>query len=252
MQVTKSLAGTETSKHARVRGRVMELAGELGPGGKLPPERLLSQEFGIARETLRRSLDALAREGLVERRRGAGTFVARPRITKQFRITSFTEDMRHRGMVASSYVVDSALRPAGPRVAKHLQVSPAVEVLVVQRVRLADGNPMALETIHTPRSLVPDLRGEDLGDASFYETLRSRYGIVVAAAHQTIEATVTDEAESALLEVPHLSPALFITRVTKTADGSIVEYVRSIFRGDRYTFAVESEASPSLAGFVRS
>ena len=241
MEIAKAPAGQDGSKHAWVRSRVIELVDALGPGAKLPPERTLSETYGIARETLRRSLDSLVREGVVERRRGAGTFVSRERLTRRFNpILSFTEDMRQRGMAASSRVVSSWQGPAGARVAKHLGVSPSVEILRVQRVRLANGLPMAIETIHTPRALVPGLRGEDLADASFYATLRQRYGIEVAATRQTIEATVTDETESKLLDVPYLTPALFIARVTKAADGRPVEYVRSIFRGDRYRFEVES------------
>ena len=248
MDVAKPAGVADGSKHTWVRDRVVALADTLGPGAKLPPERALSEEYGIARETLRRSMDALVREGIVERRRGAGTFVAQERVTKRFSpVLSFTEDMRQRGMVASSRVVSCREGPAGARAAKYLGLSPAEPVLRVQRVRLADGLPMALETLHTPRALVPDLQGEDLADSSFYETLRERYGVQVAATRQTIEATVTDEAESELLGVPNVTPALFIARVTQTADGRTVEYVRSIFRGDRYRLEVDS-ATASFGG----
>ncbi|MDH3665172.1 MAG: GntR family transcriptional regulator, partial [Alphaproteobacteria bacterium] len=217
----------------------------MSPGERLPPERKLSADFDIARETLRRSLDDLARDGYLERRLGAGTFVTRPKITKQFRVTSFTEDMRQRGLVPSSRVIASMVSKAGGRLGGCLRIPPAEDVITIQRLRLADGLSMAIETLSTPRDLVPGLEGAELENRSFYEILSSRYGMSVVGTHQTIEATVTDDEESTLLEVPPQSPALLFERTSWSTDQRIIEHVRSVYRGDRYKFEIESVRQPS-------
>ncbi len=219
----------------------------MSPGERLPPERQLSADFDIARGTLRRSLDDLARDGYLDRRLGAGTFVAKPKITKQFRVTSFTEDMRQRELEPSSRVVESMVVKAGSKLGHDLKISPEADVIIIKRLRLADSLPMAIETLSTPSDLVPGLEGFELQDQSFYEMLASRYGRVVIGTHQTIEATVTDENESALLGVPHLSPALLFERISWSSDQRIIEHVRTVYRGDRYKFEIESVRQPSPA-----
>ena len=244
--VQKRSNAVDFAKYKHVRERILEMVGSMLPGERLPPERKLSADFDIARETLRRSLDDLARDGYLDRRLGAGTFVSTPKITKQFRVTSFTEDMRQRGLAPSSrVVVTSTVVKAGAQLGGYLKIAPAENVITIKRLRLADGLPMALETLSTPRDLVPGLEGAELEDRSFYETLASRYGRSVVGTHQTIEATVTDEEASVLLEVPRLSPALLFERTSWSTDQRIVEYVRSVYRGDRYKFEIESVRRPS-------
>jgi GntR family transcriptional regulator len=113
-------------------------------------------------------------------------------------------------------------------------VSPSESVLVADRLRLADGESMAIESVHIRASHVPGLTARDLQERSFYELLRERYGIVVVGGEQTIEPTVTDEDESRALGVPLHSPAFRFERVTHSDKGEIVEFVESIYRGDRY------------------
>jgi GntR family transcriptional regulator len=233
------------AKYKHVRQRVLEMVGSMSPGERLPPERKLSADFDVARETLRRGLDDLTRDGYLERRLGAGTFVATPKITMQIRVTSFTEDMRQRGLVPSSRVVASTMAKAGAQLGNYLKISPAEEVITIKRLRLADGLPMAIETLSTPRDLVPGLDCAQLENRSFYEILASRYGRSVVGTNQTIEATVTNKEASALLDVPHLSPALSFERTSWSTDQRIVEHVHSVYRGDRYKFEIESVRQPS-------
>jgi GntR family transcriptional regulator len=127
---------------------------------------------------------------------------------------------------------------AGARLGRFLQVSPSEPILVIKRLRMADGETMAIETLHLPATLVPGLVPADL-DGSFYDLLRQRYGLAIASGTQAIEPTVTDEEESAALGVPLHSPAFLFERTTRAADGGIVEYVRSIYRGDRYKLVTE-------------
>jgi GntR family transcriptional regulator len=126
--------------------------------------------------------------------------------------------------------------------------------VLIRRLRLADGEPMALETLHVPAALVPGLTREQLEDASFYELLERNYGVVIASGMQSIEPTVTNEEESELLGVPLHSPAFLFERTSRTEDGETVEFVRSLYRGDRYRLVAElsqrrdrpTQAQPAL------
>ena len=226
-------AQPKITKQSATRQQVLELIERLGVGTAIPSERQLSVDLGVSRLTVRAALDDLAREGYLVRRRGSGTYVQQPKITQQLTMTSFSEDMRRRGMAPSSTTLSLTRQLAGPRLGRFLNVSPGDEVVVVKRLRLADGVSMAIETLHIPSQVVPGVQPRDL-EGSFYELLRARYGILIAGGLQTIEPTVTNEEESAALEVPLHSPAFLFERVTRTQDGGIVEYVRSIYRGDRF------------------
>lgn len=184
--------------------------------------------------TVRQALDDLVAEGRLDRQQGRGTFVARPKIGQQLIATSFSEDMRRRGLVPGGRTLSVALVLAGARIGRHLEVSPSEAVLKLVRLRLADDEPMAIETLHAPERCVPGLTGDALENRSFYRLLEESYGIRLAGGTQTVEATVTNDEESRLLEVPLHSPAFLFERVTRSSDGHPVEYVRSIYRGDRY------------------
>ena len=128
---------------------------------------------------------------------------------------------------------------AGARLAHRLQVSPEERIVRIRRLRLADGISMAVETLHVPEALVPGLTRTDLENRSFYELLAERYGVVIASGSQTIEPTVTSEEESEVLGVPLHTPAFLFERTTVSELGRPVEYVRSIYRGDRYRLVTE-------------
>jgi GntR family transcriptional regulator len=199
----------------------------------------LSSELGVSRLTVRAALDDLVREGLLVRRHGSGTFVSQPKIAQELTMTSFTEDMQRRGMVPGSRTLDLRVTPAGAHLGRVLHVSPSEPVVIVNRLRLADHETMAIETLHVRESLVPGLSGRDLEQRSFYEILLDRYGIDVVGGLQTIEPTVTNEFESEALGVPLHSPAFVFERTTRASAGEIVEYVRSTYRGDRYKLVTE-------------
>jgi len=179
------------------------------------------------------------REGYLERRRGSGTFVREPKIAQELTMTSFSEDMRRRGMTPGSRTLSLMTELAGARLGRALQVSPAEKVLVIKRLRLADGDSMAIETLHLPERLVPGLEPHDLDRGSLYELLAETYGIEIAEGTQAIEPTVTDEDESEALGVPLHSPAFLFERTSRDADGRIVEFVQSVYRGDRYRIVTE-------------
>jgi GntR family transcriptional regulator len=233
------------TKQRETRDRVLELIEGLGVGAAIPSERQLSAELGVSRLTLRAALDELSREGYVVRRRGSGTFVSEPKIAQELTMTSFTEDMRRRGMEPGSKTLSLEVVPAGARLGRFLHVSPSQSIVVAKRLRLADRETMAIETLHVREELVPGLTKRDLEGQSFYELLRDRYDIVIAGGVQTIEPTVTNEEESEALGVPLHSPAFLFERVTHGEDNGIVEFVHSIYRGDRYRLVTDLTALPS-------
>jgi GntR family transcriptional regulator len=242
------------TKQSETRDRVLDLIDQLGVGEAIPSERQLTSDLGVSRLTVRAALDDLVREGYLVRRRGSGTFVSEPKIAQELTLTSFTDDMRRRGMKPASRTLELRVVPAGARLGRFLHVSPSEPIVAAKRLRLADQETMAIETLHVREALVPGLTAADLERGSFYELLRERYGIVIAGGIQTIEPTVTSEEESEALGVPLHSPAFLFERFSRAETGEIVEFVQSTYRGDRYRIVtdlsggVETRRIPRVVG----
>jgi GntR family transcriptional regulator len=231
-------ATPKVTKQSHTRQHVLDLIEQLGVGTAIPSERQLSADLGVSRLTLRAALDDLAREGYLVRRRGSGTYVQQPKISQELTITSFSDDMRRRGLVPGSRTLSMSTILAGARLGRSLNVSPSEQILVVKRLRLADGESMAIETLHIPEALVPGLTPKAL-TGSFYDLLRDRYGVQIAEGIQAIEPTVTNEEESEVLGVPLHSPAFLFERTSRDDAGRTVEFVQSVYRGDRYRIVTE-------------
>jgi GntR family transcriptional regulator len=226
-------------KYELVRSQLLELIEGAEVGAAIAPERQLAAELGVSRMTLRRVIGDLVVEGRLTRRQGSGTFVAKPKIAQPLTMTSFSEDMRLRGLTPGSRTLSLETMDAGARVGRWLEISPRDTILRARRLRLADGEPMAVETLHVPAAIVPGLSAADLEASSFYELLASRYGIALGVGLQTTEPTVLSDEEAAVLEVPVHSPAFLFERVTRDEARRPVEYVRSLYRGDRYRLVTE-------------
>src|SRR3984893_15941187 len=151
-------------------------------------------------------------------------------------------------MVPGSRTLRPPPHAAGALLARRLQVSPSERLVRVKRLRLADAQPMAMEVLHIPEALVPGLTRGDLENRSFYDLLGERYGIVIASGTQSIEPTVTNEEESEVLGVPLHTPAFLFERTTLSESGRIVEFVRSIYRGDRYRLVADLTPQRSRNG----
>jgi GntR family transcriptional regulator len=231
-------ATPKVTKQSHTRQHVLDLIEQLGVGTAIPSERQLSAELGVSRLTLRAALDDLAREGYLVRRRGSGTYVQHPKISQELTITSFSDDMRRRGMIPGSRTLSMTTILAGARLGRSLNVSPSEEIVVVKRLRLADGESMAIETLHIPGALVPGLTPKSL-TGSFYDLLRDHYGVQIVEGIQAIEPTVTNEEESEVLGVPLHSPAFLFERTSRDDAGRTVEFVQSVYRGDRYRIVTE-------------
>jgi GntR family transcriptional regulator len=206
----------------------------LDPGTRLPSERFLAERYGVARATVTQAIDELAGKGLVYRVHGSGTFVAEPKFRQPQTLTSFTEDMLARGMVPGSIVLARDVAPASAVIARHLQVAQGIDVVQIERVRTANGEPMAMERSYLPAARFPGLDAADLTDLSLYTLLAERWGVWVATADQWASAVRLTEEEAEILGVDLEQPALLFQRVTRDQSGNIIEYVRSVYRGDRY------------------
>ncbi|MGW3634314.1 GntR family transcriptional regulator [Streptomyces sp. NPDC005122] len=221
-------------KRERVRDAVLELIEERRPGDAIPSERALCAELGVSRPTLRAAVDQLVVAGLLVREHGRGMFVAGEKITQELVPDRQTFSLPQAGGTWTSRLLEFSTQRAGARVGRKLRVSPAAEIRYVARLRLVDGSPMAIEYLHVPADLAPDLTRHELENGDLYQHLKERHGVQVSEAVQAIEPTVVTRGEADLLGVPELSPALLFERLTSDTRDRPVEYVHSIYRGDRY------------------
>jgi GntR family transcriptional regulator len=205
----------------------------------LPPERELAEEFGVSRITVRKALDALVGEGMLTRRQGAGTFVAvraEARVEKSFsKLSSFTEDMISRGRKPESVWLSRSAGAVTPEESLTLGLSPGTEVYRFNRIRYADGEPMALEYSTVPGFCLPSEKA--VGD-SLYEAL-GQHLARPARALQRLRAILFVGEKAKLLGVPEGSPGLLIERRGYLKDGRPVEFTQSYYRGDAYDFVAE-------------
>ena len=212
------------------------------PGTPVAPERALSQRFNVSRTTVRQALHDLAVEGRIVRRQGRGTFVAPPKVTQPMQLSSYTQAMTSQGRRPGSRIVDAAVIEADPEVAEQLALAAGSPVVRLERVRYADDEPMAVETVYLDHARFPDIGVELSPDASLYGLLHRRYGVVPAGADETIETVLAPPAAARLLGTDTATPMLLLTRSTRDASGRPVEYVRSLYRGDRFRFSTHLAA----------
>ncbi|MFH8804626.1 GntR family transcriptional regulator [Streptomyces sp. NPDC017936] len=221
-------------KRERVRDAILELIEARSAGDAIPSERVLCARLGVSRPTLRAAVDELVVAGLLVREHGRGMFVAAEKITQELVSDKNSFSLPQAGGVWTSRLLEFRTLAAGARVSRKLRISPAAEILYVARLRLVDGSPMAIEHLHVRADLAPRLTSDELEQGDLYEHLRDRHGVQVSEAVQSIEPTVVTRAEADLLDVPELSPALLFERLTTDSRGRAVEYVHSLYRGDRY------------------
>jgi GntR family transcriptional regulator len=221
------------AKHEWLREQLVRDMDGLHPRSPLPTERELASRYEVSRATVRQALDALEKSGTVYRVQGAGTFVAGPHVSKSLSLTSFSEDMRMRGLRPSSRVLVADEVPADAATAEELQIPAAAPVVRLVRVRLADDAPMCLETAYLPAARVPGLLQSDFG-TSLYEVLDQRYGLQPCRANQRLDAVTVTGAEAALLAVPPGTAALRAHRVSFDERDQPVERTTSLYRADRY------------------
>jgi len=208
---------------------------QLLPDTQLPSERELCEQHGISRITVRKAMDELLHEGAVYTCVGKGTYVAEPKLSEELQpFSSFTEDMKRRGMAVSSQVLEAALVPCDDFLATRLHVPRGTEAINLHRLRLADGLPIAIQRTCLPNHLCPDLLRYDFSLRSFLDVLRTEYGFKLARADTSIEAALARSGEARLLQLSSPAAVLISEQTTYLDSGVVIEWTRSVFRGDRY------------------
>ena len=202
---------------------------------QLPSERELCERYGVSRITVRQALGDLLRAGLIYTSVGKGTYVAVPRFQEEIQpLSSFTQDMRRRGLSPSSRVLEAGLVAADEDVATLLRMPRGAEVVRLYRLRRADGVPIAVQLTWLPHSLCPGLLRFDLAERSLFEVLRQEYGHHLTRAETRIQAALARAEESLLLQVPTPAAVLISEQTTFLDNDAVVEWTHSVFRGDRY------------------
>jgi GntR family transcriptional regulator len=240
--------------HQQLKAAIEEriASGEWLPGTQVPSERELCEQYGISRITVRQALTALVMEGRLIRTQGRGTFVASPRIEQQLtQLTGFTQDMRARGKRPSARVLEAGSMSALPLIARVLKIEVGESVIMLKRLRLADGEPVAIEIAYLPENRCRGLLKEMLATRSLYDILTRKYDLKPARAMQQMEAIACPAAEAKLLGTRRGAPVLHIHRTTYDREGRPFELVESFYRGDRYTFYAELQGD-GLAGYAHS
>lgn len=222
-------------RYFQVKMALQERLAALAEGSSLPPERALAEELGTSRTTLRKALAELAAEGRLRRTQGSGNYVAPPKIVPVRQLTSLTEDLASMGLSSSAKILEIERVRAGDDLATIFGVTPAASVWRLNRLRLVDGEPLALELAHLPGSL-RDLPQRLSEHGSLYTTLRTAYGRRIATVEDAVEVALVDPRESELLNVGVGQPGLLIHRTGRDESGEVIEWTRSLYRGDRFRF----------------
>jgi GntR family transcriptional regulator len=225
-------------KGQALRAILDELLSSLPPGAALPSERELAERYRLARMTVRNEIERLTVEGSVYRLQGRGTFVAEPRIAQAGALTSFTEDMLARGQVPGSTVISSEVVAADGFLAATLELKAGDSCFRLDRVRTADGRPMAIEQVHLPLERFDGIDCVDFAGASLFEVLGDAFGVVLGEAEQRVVAVAIEAGDAPLLGVPEGAPGLRFHTVTRDRDGIPVLYAVSLYPGDRYEIAL--------------
>jgi GntR family transcriptional regulator len=216
-------------------------AGEWQPQEAIPSERQLEELYAVSRTTIRQAIGILIRQGLVYQLHGKGTYVSPRKLQKGLvELTSFSEDMAIRGLKPGQRILEIGEVEIPESVRLHLGLSPAItRVLRLERVRTGDGQPIGLQTSYLALGPGQSISREELEQrGSLYAILQEKFNINLAAADETLEVTIANPREAMLLEVPEGSPLLLSERVLWTNERRAIEFVKILYRGDRYRYTV--------------
>ena len=228
-----------TPAYQRIRGIIWKRieAGHLKPGDVVDSERELAKIHRVSLMTARHALTSLEREGVVERRRGAGTFVAPPKIHFN-KLMSYSEQMASRGLVAGSELLCSKIIDYEPEIAARLAVTPNHRLVKVERLRHAANEPFALEVCYLSAEEFGGLVSAPLGKGSLFSILERDFGVELAHADEEVDATAADTRIADLLSVPRGTPLLRIRQVIYSTKGKATIYVLGFYRSDRHTLLI--------------
>ncbi|MDT8911069.1 GntR family transcriptional regulator [Amycolatopsis sp. PS_44_ISF1] len=233
---TAGVRGQREPKYWALKQHLLDLLDAVAPGSPIPTERALAGEFTVSRTTVRQALADLTAEGRLHRVQGKGTFAAEPKLAQRLQLSSYTEDMRKQGLKPSSKLLEVEELAVEGEMTKLLAIRAGAKILRLRRLRLADSQPMALETTHLPLGRFRGLRKHITAGGSLYAVLREHYGVELERAEETIETSLAGPQEAEMLGADVGMPVLMLTRHSFATDGKPVEFARAIYRGDRYKF----------------
>ena len=219
-------------------------AGTLSPDGRLPPERVISEQMGVSRATVRRALAALEAEGTIQAMQGRGTFLtAQPLVEPPNALMSFTELARHRGTRAGAVLLEAGVRPATLDEASEFRIAPGSEIFDLTRLRTIDSISVAIDRSIVPVTVVPDLPEQDWTTASLYEVLRTS-GHRPVRADYVVEARAATTEQAELLQASPGATILFARTRAYARTGQLIQTGEIAYRGDRYRFHATLIAQP--------
>jgi len=228
-----------TPAYQKIQGAIRKgiEAGTLRPGDAVSSERELAKIHRVSLMTARQALAGLEREGIVERRRGVGTYVAPPRIHFN-KLMSYTEQMSSRGLAPGSKVILSKIVENEDEVAGRLTLPAASRMIKVERVRHTADEPFALETCYLPADEFPGLVRAPLARNSLFATLEHDFGVELTYADEEVDATAADQRVAQLVEIPRGAPVLRIRQVIYSSKGRPVVYVVGFYRSERHSLFI--------------
>lgn len=205
---------------------------------KIPTERQLCDIYNVSRITVRQALDELENDGYLYRKQGRGTFVTAPKIEQRLsKFYSFSEEIAKMGYESSSNLLDFKLIQGDQTITTSLNVDKDSQIYSIRRLRLANIEPFAIETSFIPYSIASGLAAEDVAINGLYKTLQQKFDIIPDEAEETFEAVLIDVENADYLHVVKNSPGILLERFTYF-NGRVVEFCRSLIRGDRYKYKV--------------
>ncbi|MBN3452830.1 GntR family transcriptional regulator [Mycobacterium sp. DSM 3803] len=237
--MSEPAAPTAPPRYFQVKLALAELIAGLDRGVSLPPERQLAEQLGTSRTTLRKALAELAGEGVLRRTQGSGNFVAPPKVVHVRQLSSLTDDLKAEGMQASSQILGLQRVRAEAAVAEHLEIAAGERIHLLTRLRLVDGEPLAIEEAHLPGAL-PRLEAHLTEKGSLYAAMRDCYGRVVHSVEDTVETALATPHQAELLGIATGQPLLLVHRTSRDEAGNVIEWTRSVYRGDRFRFVARA------------
>jgi GntR family transcriptional regulator len=231
------LPGGRAPLYTRLRQALRErvISGEWRPGDQIPTIRRLGELYGVSRVTVVQALDTLAQEGVLIRWQGKGIFVGQPRAAEpRIPLLSFTEETVARGATPSCRMLRLRLEPATPGLMARFNLKPDDRVVLLERLRLVNGSPLALQRAYLPEHFVPGLVEQRDPIESLYQVLSNTYGVLPTNAYESYEPIRLSPDQARLLETQPGAPAFHVDRTTSDQHGRTIEFVSSVVRGDRY------------------
>jgi GntR family transcriptional regulator len=216
-------------------------SGTWAPGDQIPGEQDLCELYGVSRTVVRQALLELELEGVINRRKGKGTFISLPKISEGLvqKLTGFYQDMLDRGLKPGTKVLHQDVGPANEKVAHFLNIEPGDQVIDILRLRYINEEPIQLVTTYIPFNICPGLAQVDLTNLSLYEYLEKECGIFIAKGRRYIEAVLANDSEAALLGIERGAPLIMLDSISFSESDQPIEYYHALHRGDRSRFEVE-------------